>query len=683
MEMIDVRQGCILAITLAEMSIPFLCWADPSLPIPRTSSAIDHQLQEEALYLREETVSIASRYEQPISEAPSNVYVITDEDIRMSGTTDLPTVLRRIPGLEVMQMSGAEFNVSARGDNQPSANKMLVMVDGRSIFVDAQGIPYWKLLPITLPEIKRIEVLKGPASAVYGFNAFDGIISITTKSAEEMRGTTLQFGGGEVGTLTGAGVYANVVNKLGYRLSAGHDQHGQWRNHDALAFRSSKFNVSTQYALTEDSKLLLSGGLANANRYDGPIAESITNASSPSQRYASVAYERSRFFLRASWAGFSDSPDNIFNPLVAPFIQVVNSSGDLIRHYEARTNTYNVEAQHSLILSLAHHLTYGANYRHNTLDTTFISQPGREDRFGVYLQEEWSIASTLSLIAGARYDLHSQIHGTWSPRATLLFKPTPNHVFRLGLSVAYRPPTMFESFALSQAVITLPPPAISPPPTVARGSSNLDPERIISYELSYQGWFWAHRLRLRANLFFNHITDLINVITVSPGVASYINIPGQADIYGGEVGMEGLLTQWFTGFANVTYQDVGQSFIDTSQRGVPQWIINAGLRGNFGTTWNSELLFHHVASTDYPLTTTILSLAPLSGIGPPSQTVGSYNLLNLRFGYRFWQEKSPAGYMRDAEIALSVFNALNDTHREHPLGDLLGTRVMGWLTVKL
>ena len=681
--MIRVRWGWIIVATLYGISTSQWCWAEPSLQIPRTSSITDQQLHDEALYLKEETVSIASRYEQPISEAPSNVYVITDEDIRLSGATDVPTILRRIPGLEVMQMSGAEFNVSARGDNQPSANKMLVMVDGRSIYVDAQGIPYWKLLPITLPEIKRIEVLKGPASAVYGFNAFDGIISITTKSAEEMRGATLQFGGGEVGILTVAGVYANVVNKLGYRLSAGHDQHGQWRNHDALAFRSSKFNVSTQYALTEDSKLLLSGGLANANRYDGPIAESITNASSPSQRYASVAYERSQFFLRASWAGFSDSPDNIFNPLVAPFIQVVNSSGDPVRHYEARTNTYNVEAQHSLVLSPAHHLTYGANYRHNTLDTTFISQPGREDRFGVYLQEEWSIASTLSLIAGARYDLHSQIHGTWSPRATLLFKPTPNHVFRLGLSVAYRPPTMFESFALSQAVITLPPPAISPPPTVARGSSNLDPERIISYELSYQGWFWAHRLRLRANLFFNHITDLINVITVSPGVASYINIPGQADIYGGEVGMEALLTQWFTGFANVTYQDVGQSFIDTSKRGVPQWIINAGLRGNFGTTWNGELLFHHVASTNYPLTNTILQLAPLSGMGPPSQTVGSYNLLNLRLGYRFWQETTTDGSRREAELALAVFNALNDQHREHPLGDVLGTRVMGWLTVKL
>lgn len=164
--------GRTIATIVWLMIVPPQAWAEPSLSIPRSSSATERQLQEEALYLKEETVSIASRHEQPISEAPSNVYVITDEDIRLSGATDVPTILRRIPGLEVMQMSGADFNVSIRGNNQPMANKLLVLVDGRSIYVDLQGTVYWKALPVTLPEIKRIEVLKGPASALYGFNAF-------------------------------------------------------------------------------------------------------------------------------------------------------------------------------------------------------------------------------------------------------------------------------------------------------------------------------------------------------------------------------------------------------------------------------------------------------------------------------------------------------------------------------
>ncbi|NOS80289.1 MAG: TonB-dependent receptor, partial [Nitrospira sp.] len=118
-------------------------------PSTQPDQALIPELQ---LIKEEETVSIASRYEQPISQAPANVHVITDEDIRHSGATDIPTVLRRIPGLEVIQMTGADFNVSARGSNQPFANKMLVLVDGRSIYNDVQGSMNWKAIPVTLPE---------------------------------------------------------------------------------------------------------------------------------------------------------------------------------------------------------------------------------------------------------------------------------------------------------------------------------------------------------------------------------------------------------------------------------------------------------------------------------------------------------------------------------------------------
>src|SRR2546426_11124434 len=199
-------------------------------PEQATEAMVSEELQ---LLKEEETVSIAVRHEQPISQAPSNVYVITDEDIRHSGATDLPTVLRRIPGLEVMQTTGADFNVSARGDNQLFANKLLVMVDGRSIYVDTQGIVFWKPIPVTLPEIKRIEVLIGPASVLYGFNAFDGIINIITKSPDEIKGTTLQFGGGEFGTIMASAIQAGTYGKLGYRLSVGHDQNNKWRNGNA------------------------------------------------------------------------------------------------------------------------------------------------------------------------------------------------------------------------------------------------------------------------------------------------------------------------------------------------------------------------------------------------------------------------------------------------------------------
>jgi len=303
-------------------------------------------LKQDLLYLQEETVSIAVRHEQPISEAPSNVFVITDEDIRQTGAIDLPTVLRRIPGMEVMQTTGADFNVSMRGDNQLNANKLLVMVDGRSIYVDVQAQVYWKAIPVTLPEIKRIEVLKGPASVLYGFNAFDGIINIITKSPEEMKGATVQVGGGAYGTISSAAIYANTHKKFSYRLSYGHDQNQQWRNGSALAFRDDKFNVQTEYALPGDSKVSLSGGLTDVSRFDGILNEASLNAQRPTLGYANAVYERPNFFVRAFWNGYYDNGNVETNPLLAPFLRFVGQ--DLSPSLMLHGNTYNIEAQHAI-----------------------------------------------------------------------------------------------------------------------------------------------------------------------------------------------------------------------------------------------------------------------------------------------------------------------------------------------
>ena len=483
-------------------------------PLPGYTEEVSTQsdpvaIPELELIKEEESVSIASRYEQPISEAPADVYVITDDDIRQSGAIDLPTVLRRVPGIEVMQTTGAEFNVSARGDNQLLANKMLVLVDGRSIFVDAQAIVYWKSIPVTLPEIKRIEVLKGPASAVYGFNAFDGVINIITKSPQEMKGTTLQFGGGEFGTISSAAIHGNTIGKFGYRLSVGHDQTAQWKNRDALAFRSNKFNLQTEYALSSDSKLSVSGGLVDTNRFDGPTTGASISASTPALGYANVVYERPNFFLRTYWNRWDDSVNTLSNPLLADFVRITDQNGSSIFRY--RADTYNIEAQHAVDFGTANRLIYGANYRYNSLSgNQYTPQSNHENRLGFYVQDEWKATQTLTLVAGARYDLDTFINATISPRVALLYRPAPDHTFRLGFSVAYRPPTLTETFLIRVSSTTLPPPLPSPPIMESHGSTGLSPEQIVSYEAGYQGWYFRHRLLVRANVFYNHLSDFIH-----------------------------------------------------------------------------------------------------------------------------------------------------------------------------
>jgi iron complex outermembrane receptor protein len=656
------------------LSGPLHGWAETSFTIPRTSSATERQIQEEALYLEEETVSIASRYEQPISQAPSNVYVITDEDIRQSGASDLPTVLRRVPGLEVMQVTGADFNVSMRGDNQLVGNKLLVMVDGRSIYVDVQGSMYWKAIPVTLPEIKRIEVQKGPASVLYGFNAFDGIINIITKSPEEIKGATAQVGGGAYGTISSASVYANRYKKLGFRLSYGHDQTQQWRNGSALAYRDNKFNIQTEYALGDESKILFAGGLVDVNQFDGRITDAAVQTGVPGFGYAHAVYERPNFFIRGFWNGYDVDGLTPTNPLIAPFLRFTDRNFD--SNLRLRGHTYNIEAQQEIELGATARLTVGINYRHNTLSMNRIDRFRTEDRMGFYVQGEWKPSRMIHAVGGVRYDLDTFINPTISPRGSLVFTPVQDHTIRATLTLGYRPPTFFETYGNNLAIVTLPPPLTSPPPSNVRGSGNLEPEQILSYEVEYQGWYLQHRLKGRTAFFYNHISDLITTTVPAPIQG------GVADIFGGEAGLEFLATKWLSGFGNFSYQEIGQTITGPSQRGGPRFKYNAGLRAQWENGLSSEIAYHYVGAATYPISPAFSNFLAF-GVTPPDPYVGNYHLLNLRGAYRFWQESTAAGYRREAEVAVSVFNALNDKHREHPLGDLIGSRVMGWLTVKL
>jgi iron complex outermembrane receptor protein len=312
------------------------------------------------------------------------------------------------------------------------------------------------------------------------------------------------------------------------------------------------------------------------------------------------------------------------------------------------------------------------------LSSNFIDQFSREERLGFYLQDEWKPSQTLTVVAGARYDLDTFIHATISPRLSMLYTPVPDHTFHVTMAVGYRPPTLFETHVDTRNLITLPPPVPSPPVNVFRGSTNLAPEEIVSYEVGYQGWFFKHRVRLRTNLFFNHISNLITTTLVT----TQTNDPGQADIYGGEAGAEFLATRWLTGFANYSYQEIGQSFTGQAQRGAPRFKWNAGLRGEWENGLSGEVAYHYYGAATYPISSAFAAFAPF-GVPPVSPRVGSYTLLNLRGGYRFWHQKAEAGYMREAEVAVSAFNALNDQHKEHPLGDTIGSWVMAWLTVNL
>ncbi|TKB78839.1 MAG: TonB-dependent receptor [Nitrospira sp.] len=160
------------------------------------------------------------------------------------------------------------------------------------------------------------------------------------------------------------------------------------------------------------------------------------------------------------------------------------------------------------------------------------------------------------------------------------------------VSEAYRPPTLFERECIGEFITTLPPPIPSPAPSSLVESHMLKPEQIVSYDVDDQGWWFKHRLRVRGDFFFNHISDLINFVTI--GTTPFSN-RGVSDIYGMEIGAEFRVTQWLSGFMNASYQQIGQTFEGVGHRGGPVLKVNAGLRGVVGQRpeWRGNCLLRH------------------------------------------------------------------------------------------
>ncbi len=144
-------------------------------------------------------VTSVSKKEQKLSRTAAAIFVITPEDIRRSGATSIPDVLRMVPGINVAQINGSTWTISARGFNQQFSNKLLVMIDGRVVYTSLFAGVFWdNILDFPLEDIARIEVIRGPGGTIWGANAVDGVINIFTKNASETRGGLVVAEGGNI-----------------------------------------------------------------------------------------------------------------------------------------------------------------------------------------------------------------------------------------------------------------------------------------------------------------------------------------------------------------------------------------------------------------------------------------------------------------------------------------------------
>src|SRR5438093_456289 len=165
------------------------------------ASALEGGRTDEDIF--EEQVVTAGVHASSEAKAPASLTVISADEIRLTGASTIPEILRRVPGVDVAEMNPSDTNVSIRGFNRRIANKVLVLVDGRSVYQDFLGGTFWPLVDVAVPDIARIEVVRGPGSALYGANAFAGVVNIITRTGEEAAGVRAYAQAGNHNTFQG------------------------------------------------------------------------------------------------------------------------------------------------------------------------------------------------------------------------------------------------------------------------------------------------------------------------------------------------------------------------------------------------------------------------------------------------------------------------------------------------
>src|SRR5437868_3176427 len=203
-------------------------------------------------------VTSASKREQKLSRVAAAIFVITKEDIRRSGATNIPDLLRMVPGMNVAQINGNAWAISARGLNEEFSDKLLVMIDGRSVYTPTFGGVYWDTLDLPLEDIERIEVVRGPGGTVWGANAVNGVVNIITKTAAETQGFLVVAGGGTVHQGFGTAQYGGKLgHKTDYRAYAKYHNESHMPGLDGRAAADdwnlwrSGFRVDSRLATTD------------------------------------------------------------------------------------------------------------------------------------------------------------------------------------------------------------------------------------------------------------------------------------------------------------------------------------------------------------------------------------------------------------------------------------------------
>jgi outer membrane receptor for ferrienterochelin and colicin len=645
----------------------------------------------------EEQVVSASRFSQSPLDAPNATAIITSQDIRMAGQTSLTNLLRRIAGLEVTTVAPTHSEVSIRGLNRRSANKLLFLWDGRPIRKEFVGTNWPDTLPISLEDVERIEIIRGPASALYGADAFSGIINIITRAP----GTGKSFVVGRYGNRkqgVASGSFMGRVGRASYRFGVSlttQENSVLLVDPDRLDVRPfsdspEKSNFGTQvngevtYPLAKSTMLSVGGSLnVGDNTIQGISRVGQTVVDDSYEGYAFASLTLPKGFRVGTWfnetMAISDSgyytPGSLFRPR-----QELNQ-----HQYEA-----DVSWTDTLDLLVPQTLTLGATYRWKQLVWERFADEQPQHHAGAYLQDLIQLAKPLRLQLGARVDYHPLLTNVqFSPRGSLVYRFYGEQSLRLSAGRAFRGPSFLESYLQSASETPLR--AVS---AWGLGNDKLDPESITSVELGYQNQA-SDYFSLEANVYFNLVKNAILLTNVdrytlrdyagrNPLAAydsesdafpvsglRYANERATYQQLGGELGVRFYPIKGLDVYTNYSIHDTSptdEAKVDPVRAEEEQTSLH---KVNGGVQYRAPIGLELSADVSWVAGQTWVEqvIDTERGVRWQAYDVDPFVMLSARIGWRLFRER--------LELGLVGNNLAFQHQRQHPLGQPLDTRVIG------
>ncbi|HKW66350.1 MAG TPA: TonB-dependent receptor, partial [Terriglobales bacterium] len=459
-------------------------------------------------------VTSASKKEQKLTDAPAAIFVITSEDIRRGGFSCLPEALRLVPGLYVAKVSSHWWTISARGFNDYANNKMLVLIDGRSVYTPLFGGVFWELQDIPLNDVERIEVIRGPGGTLWGANSVNGVINIITKRAEDTQGAMVASSAGiDEGYAANVRYGGRIGKRTAYRISgrASYFEPGI----GPLGVDAYDFWNLSQGAVRVDSTLSSEDDVTfESGMYEGRQQTELSTFTAPG---ASPELARRSLLVRGGY---------VLSRWNRRFSQV--SNGNLLGYCnwidrtsgpnEAR-NTCRLEFQHDYKISTRHSLLWGAGVE-TSADRLYESfavrgfpAHQRTNTASIFGQYEFQIVpDRLRVIAGSKFEHNSYTGFEIQPQIRSVWTPNNSHSVWAAVSRAVRTPARFQN---SEEWIFAKLPGTVPTFLTAAANPHLQAESLKAYELGYR-FSPAAIFSLDTAIFYNQYEGLINLNLVNP-----------------------------------------------------------------------------------------------------------------------------------------------------------------------